>query len=164
MITKQNNVKVTDFGIAKMLKGDDSTKSGTAVIGTPLYMAPEQITGEGVDARSDIYSLGIMMYELVSGHPPFYLGNIEYHHIHTPPPQPARPGLPRTAGHHHEVHGEEPGQTIPVRGRLVQCYALLMRNRGPVLLLTPPAAPPLNPAILLRRRRIAPLVRVNPCF
>ncbi|HMX61466.1 MAG TPA: molecular chaperone DnaK, partial [Candidatus Sumerlaeota bacterium] len=86
MITKQNNVKVTDFGIAKMLKSDDSTKSGTAVIGTPLYMAPEQITGEGVDPRSDIYSLGIMMYELVSGHPPFYLGNIEYHHIHTPPP------------------------------------------------------------------------------
>ncbi|MEO8376446.1 MAG: Hsp70 family protein, partial [Candidatus Sumerlaeota bacterium] len=86
MITKQNNVKVTDFGIAKILHGEDSTKSGTAVIGTPLYMAPEQITGEGVDARSDIYSLGIMMYELVSGHPPFYLGNIEYHHIHTPPP------------------------------------------------------------------------------
>jgi tetratricopeptide (TPR) repeat protein len=91
MITKDNSVKVTDFGIAKILKGDDSTKSGTAVIGTPLYMAPEQITGEGVDARSDIYALGIMMYELVSGHPPFYLGNIEYHHIHTaPPPLPEK--------------------------------------------------------------------------
>lgn len=86
MITKEDTVKVTDFGIAKILKSDDATKSGTAVIGTPLYMAPEQITGEGVDARSDIYSLGIMMYELVSGHPPFYLGNIEYHHIHTAPP------------------------------------------------------------------------------
>jgi len=91
MITTDNHVKVTDFGIAKILKGDDSTKSGTAVIGTPLYMAPEQITGEGVDPRSDIYSLGIMMYELVSGHPPFYLGNIEYHHIHTaPPPLPEK--------------------------------------------------------------------------
>lgn len=87
MITTDNNVKITDFGIAKILKSDDSTKSGTAVIGTPLYMAPEQITGEGVDARTDIYSLGIMMYELISGHPPFYLGNIEYHHIHTAPPQ-----------------------------------------------------------------------------
>ncbi len=86
MITNENSVKVTDFGIAKILKSEDSTKSGTAVIGTPLYMAPEQITGEGVDARTDIYSLGIMMYELVSGHPPFYLGNIEYHHIHTAPP------------------------------------------------------------------------------
>jgi tRNA A-37 threonylcarbamoyl transferase component Bud32 len=86
MITRENSVKVTDFGIAKILKADEATKSGTAVIGTPLYMAPEQITGEGVDARSDIYSLGIMMYELISGHPPFYLGNIEYHHIHTAPP------------------------------------------------------------------------------
>ncbi len=86
MITGKRQVKVTDFGIAKILKGDDSTKSGTAVIGTPLYMSPEQVTGDGVDQRSDIYALGIMMYELVSGHPPFYLGNIEYHHIHTPPP------------------------------------------------------------------------------
>jgi tRNA A-37 threonylcarbamoyl transferase component Bud32 len=91
MITKQNIVKIADFGIAKLLKGDDSTKSGTAVIGTPLYMAPEQITGSGVDMRSDIYSLGIVMYELVAGTPPFYLGNIEYHHIHTaPPPLPDR--------------------------------------------------------------------------
>ncbi len=91
MVTKQNSIKITDFGIAKILKGDDGTKSGTAVIGTPLYMAPEQITGAGVDARSDIYALGIVLYELSSGNPPFYLGNIEYHHIHTaPPPLPDR--------------------------------------------------------------------------
>jgi eukaryotic-like serine/threonine-protein kinase len=86
MITDRNAVKITDFGIAKILRGDDATKSGTAVIGTPLYMAPEQIIGEPVDGRTDIYSLGIMMYEMISGNPPFYLGNIEYHHIHTAPP------------------------------------------------------------------------------
>jgi len=90
MITKVDTVKITDFGIAKILRADDATKSGTAIIGTPLYMAPEQITGEGIDIRSDIYSLGIMLYEMVSGNPPFYLGNIEYHHIHTtPPPLPS---------------------------------------------------------------------------
>lgn len=90
MITKTDAVKITDFGIAKILRADDATKSGTAIIGTPLYMAPEQITGEGVDIRSDIYSLGITLYEMVSGNPPFYLGNIEYHHIHTaPPPLPS---------------------------------------------------------------------------
>lgn len=89
MITNNNEVKITDFGIAKILKTDDTTKSGTAVIGTPLYMAPEQIIGDKVDARTDIYSLGIMLYEMVTGNPPFYQGNIEYHHIHTPiPPLP----------------------------------------------------------------------------
>jgi serine/threonine protein kinase len=87
MITPFNSVKITDFGIAKILKADSITKSGTAVIGTPLYMAPEQITGKGVDARTDIYSLGIMIYEVISGHPPFYEGNIEYHHVHTEPPE-----------------------------------------------------------------------------
>ncbi|MDX1973452.1 MAG: molecular chaperone DnaK [Candidatus Sumerlaeia bacterium] len=86
MVTSDNSIKITDFGIAKMLRSDEATKSGTAVIGTPLYMAPEQIIGDGVDARTDIYSLGIMLYEIVSGNPPFYLGNIEYHHIHTMPP------------------------------------------------------------------------------
>ncbi|MCB2154526.1 molecular chaperone DnaK [bacterium] len=86
MITNSNAVKITDFGIAKILRGEESTKSGTAVIGTPLYMAPEQIIGEPVDQRTDIYSLGIMLYETLSGNPPFYLGNIEYHHIHTAPP------------------------------------------------------------------------------
>ena len=86
MITPFNTVKITDFGIAKILKTDAITKSGTAVIGTPLYMAPEQIIGKNVDARSDIYALGIMLYEMVGGHPPFSEGNIEYHHVNTEAP------------------------------------------------------------------------------
>ncbi|OQB22162.1 MAG: Chaperone protein DnaK [candidate division BRC1 bacterium ADurb.Bin183] len=86
MILPFNTIKITDFGIAKILKSDAVTQSGTAVIGTPLYMAPEQIMGKGVDARTDIYSLGIMLYEMVTGNPPFCQGNIEYHHVHTEPP------------------------------------------------------------------------------
>jgi molecular chaperone DnaK len=86
MITAENQVKITDFGIAKVLTSDDSTKTGTSIIGTPLYMAPEQIIGGHIDNRSDIYSLGIMLYEMASGAPPFYQGNIEYHHVHTSPP------------------------------------------------------------------------------
>ncbi len=87
MITDDGAIKVTDFGIAKfMLQSADITRSGSQVVGTPLYMAPEQIKGGEVDARSDIYALGVTLYELATGVPPFRDGNIEYHHLHTPPP------------------------------------------------------------------------------
>ena len=86
MITNNNTVKVTDFGIAKFIvTGPELTRSGSQILGTPLYMSPEQIRGERVDARSDIYSFGAMSYEMVGGKPPFYEGNIEYHHLHTVP-------------------------------------------------------------------------------
>jgi molecular chaperone DnaK len=87
MITNTNQVKVTDFGIAKvLLAGADNTRSGSQIIGTPLYMSPEQILGGDVDARTDVYSFGVMLYEMAAGRPPFLEGNIEYHHLHTEPP------------------------------------------------------------------------------
>ncbi len=91
MITTANQVKVTDFGIAKfLLAGPEVTRSGSQILGTPLYMSPEQIRGDRVDARADIYSLGATLYEMAGGRPPFFEGNIEYHHLHTPPsPLPA---------------------------------------------------------------------------
>ena len=87
MLTDDGVIKVTDFGIAKFLlaAGADATRSGSQIIGTPLYMSPEQIKGERVDARADIYALGATMYEMASGRPPFLEGNIEYHHLHTMP-------------------------------------------------------------------------------
>lgn len=87
MIAEDGRVKVTDFGIAKFVgPAPDVTRSGSQVIGTPLYMSPEQIKGDEVDARSDLYSLGVTLYELLAGTPPFVEGNIEYHHLHTPAP------------------------------------------------------------------------------
>jgi serine/threonine-protein kinase len=85
MITKDNSIKITDFGIAKVIHSSDSYKFQTAILGTPLYMAPEQIVGERIDARTDIYSLGITLYEVIKGTPPFLKGNVEYHHVHTKP-------------------------------------------------------------------------------
>ncbi len=86
MINQNNEVLVTDLGIAKIVQSDDATLSASVVMGTPLYMSPEQIQGGKIDHRVDIYALGIVMYELLTGRPPFYEGNVEYHHIHTPPP------------------------------------------------------------------------------
>lgn len=74
MVLEGDQVKVTDFGIARMVRPDTTlqTIASTGVrMGTPLYMSPEQIKGQKVDARSDIYSLGAVMYQLVTGQPPF---------------------------------------------------------------------------------------------
>ena len=66
MITKSGEVKLMDFGIAKDEALDKLTRTGTAV-GTPAYMSPEQCTGGEVDGRSDLYSLGVLLYESLSG-------------------------------------------------------------------------------------------------
>ncbi|MBC7794086.1 MAG: serine/threonine protein kinase [Clostridia bacterium] len=70
MVTKQGEVKLMDFGIARDLKYDDLTRAGTS-IGTPAYMSPEQIMGERVDFRSDIFSFGIVLYQMLTGRKPF---------------------------------------------------------------------------------------------
>ena len=63
-------VKVTDFGIAKATGDDDLTRTG-AVMGTARYLAPEQVSGEPADARTDVYALGLLLYEMLCGAPPF---------------------------------------------------------------------------------------------
>ena len=74
MVTKDQTVKVMDFGIAKMAS---SSKTQTnVVLGTPAYMSPEQIAGKKVDGRSDIFSLGIVLFEMLAGRPPFAADNL----------------------------------------------------------------------------------------
>ncbi len=70
MMTKKNQVKIMDFGLAKIAGTAQVTKKGTT-IGTTSYMSPEQTTGEKVDQRSDIWSFGVLFYELLTGHFPF---------------------------------------------------------------------------------------------
>ncbi len=70
LIDTEGRAKVTDFGIARTLESDGLTKTGR-VLGTTDYVAPEQAMGQGVDSRSDIYSLGVLLYEMLTGEVPF---------------------------------------------------------------------------------------------
>ncbi len=94
LLDEQDNVYLTDFGIAKMLAGSTSNYSLTAtgrVMGTPAYMAPEQWRSDPVDARTDIYALGIMLYEMLLGALPFNSETpygMMYKHFDQPPPLP----------------------------------------------------------------------------
>ncbi len=87
-----STVKVLDFGIAKLLEPASNEPSfGTTglLLGTPRYMSPEQCKGESLDVRSDLYAVGLVLYELLDGRLPFQAGSpgeFLYHHIRTPPP------------------------------------------------------------------------------
>src|SRR6185295_524907 len=85
-----DRVKVTDFGIAKLVDAE-MTQSGT-LLGTPSYMSPEQAMGDKLDGRSDIFSLGICAFEMLSGEQPFPGTNVTsilYKLVHLPPVEPA---------------------------------------------------------------------------
>lgn len=84
---KDKTLKILDLGLAKVL--DDNVNECTQAIGTPYYMSPEQVTGVEVDARSDIYSLGVTLYELATGSLPFLKGDLPYKHVHEAPPLPS---------------------------------------------------------------------------
>ena len=71
LITPDGDVKVTDFGIARAMNTEESLTQTGAVMGTAAYFSPEQAEGKGVDSRSDIYSLGVVLYEMAVGRPPF---------------------------------------------------------------------------------------------
>ncbi len=100
MITPQGTVKVMDFGIARAVSDSAATMTSTAaVIGTAQYLSPEQARGESVDARSDVYSLGCLLYELATGAPPFTGDSpvsVAYQHVREDPrvPSSINPAVP----------------------------------------------------------------------
>ncbi len=84
MWTRDKKAKIMDFGLAKAV---EEVRNHTPVVsGTPYYMSPEQTLGRNIDHRTDIYSLGVTLFEMTTATLPFREGNIPYHHVHTPPP------------------------------------------------------------------------------
>jgi serine/threonine-protein kinase len=93
MLTPTGEVKVMDFGIARAISDASATMTQTAaVVGTAQYLSPEQARGEQVDARSDLYSTGCVLFELLTGRPPF-IGDspvsVAYQHVREQPPAPS---------------------------------------------------------------------------
>jgi serine/threonine-protein kinase len=98
MITTHGRVKVMDFGLGRAVDSQTLTAKGAAM-GTPRYIAPEAVAGEGADDRADQYSLGVIAYEMIVGRLPFEGDEVLYllySHAHLPPPPPSEvAGLPR---------------------------------------------------------------------
>ncbi|TME14879.1 MAG: hypothetical protein E6I70_14660 [Chloroflexi bacterium] len=94
VISNLGKAKVMDFGIAKMLEDTGALTGADSIIGTPTYMSPEQVKGEPIDQRSDIYAMGAMLYELLHGQPPFggQVATILHSQVYNdPPPTPDIP-------------------------------------------------------------------------
>jgi len=131
MLDEHGRALLSDFGIAKAAEATTTTHS---VAGTPAYMSPEQILGHSLDARTDIYSLGIVLYEMVAGRRPFVgdLGTgtttparVQDEHLHANPPDPRQfnPGLPADiAGIALRALAKDPNQRWPDVGSLVAAW------------------------------------------
>jgi tetratricopeptide (TPR) repeat protein len=94
MWSRDKLVKIMDFGLAKVVRDLQSEQS--IIGGTPSYMSPEQTLGNPIDMRTDLYSLGVCLFEMGTGELPFKKGNLGYHHVHTAAPDPTtiNPALP----------------------------------------------------------------------
>ncbi|HQR80393.1 MAG TPA: PASTA domain-containing protein, partial [Actinomycetota bacterium] len=94
MLTRNGDIKVMDFGIARAVADSQATMTqANAVMGTAQYLSPEQARGEVVDARSDLYSAGCLMYELLTGRPPFQgesAVSVAYQHVSEQPAPPSQ--------------------------------------------------------------------------
>jgi serine/threonine-protein kinase len=125
LISPTGEVKVTDFGLARLLGGSSADVAST-VAGTPSYMAPEQARGRGNTPASDVYSVGVVLYEMLAGHPPFVGGtavDLALHHLQDPPP-PLPSGAPAALTAIAErALAKDPGARYPNGGEMADALA-----------------------------------------
>jgi serine/threonine protein kinase len=136
LIDAWDNLYLMDFGLAKMVVASRILTATGTVLGTPTYMAPEQWRGEPVDARTDVYALGVILYEMVSGHAPFESDTpftLMYKHLNDAPP-PLRTSLPDLPPEVEEVIlkalAKNPEQRYQSAGDLARDFGAVVRVAG----------------------------------
>jgi len=162
MVTDDGTVKVMDFGIARALQSDATsmTRTGT-VLGTPLYLSPEQALGKPADARSDIYSVGCMLFELTTGTLPFTgesTMSVLYQHVQQTPPAPSsvNPSLPPAVDAIvARALNKDPEQRYPDAKAMADDIRRITTGRPPTRQL-PPHEPPTVAADQARTRQLPP--------
>jgi eukaryotic-like serine/threonine-protein kinase len=163
LLTEDGRAKMTDFGIARSVDVDGVTVTGT-VLGTSEYIAPEQAQGRRVDALTDVYSLGVVLYELLTGTVPFRGENfvaIALRHVNEPPPSvlERRPDVPpRVATAVERAMAKRPEERFQSMGELASELETELADLDPssedaTMIARPAVAPARRPRPARRRRR-----------
>ena len=155
MLTPSGDVKVMDFGIARAMSDANTMTQTAAVVGTAQYLSPEQARGETVDSRSDVYSTGCLLYELLTGRPPFVGDSpvaVAYQHVREParPPSDHDTGLPPAVDaivmKSLAKRLEDRYQSAAAMRSDIERYLAGRPVQAQVPPARPPVAPPLTPA------------------
>src|SRR5574337_1017744 len=155
LIDDQGNTYLTDFGLARMMESSQQLTASGVGVGTPAYMSPEQGQGVKVDHRSDIYSLGVVLYEMVTGHVPYEAETpmgVVLKHISDPLPLPRKlaPNVPEGVEKVIlRALAKDPVHRFQTAGEMVEALSIAVRRAAPA----EPARPAAVEAALAERPR-----------
>lgn len=172
LLTEDGRPLLTDFGIARIVQETRLTRTGTS-LGTPEYMSPEQAKGEPLGPRADIYSLAVVLYEMLIGRPPFQADTdiaVLHQQVYEPPPRPRRlrPDIPRRLEKVVlKALAKDPAKRYPTAGALAQALERALpsitplRRRHPMPI-TPAHGAEVEPATIIRQPEPTVVPRVTP--
>ncbi len=170
LVEASGRVVLTDFGIARAMAGETAART-QGMVGTPMYMAPEQLAGAEVDARADLYAVGLLLYEMLTGEAPFTGDSpmaVAFARLRQPPPDPhGRPGVPDAlADWVRRCLGREPNERPSAALEVAAALRAWLASVGEPVEAPPPAAPQgsgtLAPGLVTPRTASYPLAAGAP--